>query len=126
MPQYPMKVGANWAAKWWGVEVVDTTPDPPVNVNPPVVSFVGAGTGALGDQVNSTVGTWQNVPDTYTYRWKRNGTNIAGALGAANPYTIVVADAGNALSCTVTATNVTASASADSANSVNATLFARE
>jgi hypothetical protein len=117
MPQYPMVVGASWAKKFWGVEVVDPTPDAPVNFDPPVVMLETGGTGVPGDAVESTVGNWHNVPDTYAYRWQRNGTNIAGALGAANPYILAAADiSGSVLTCNVTATNVTGSAMASSAN----------
>jgi hypothetical protein len=106
MPQNPMVVGAEWAKKYWGVEVVDTTPAAPVMRNPPVASLVGAGTGAAGDQIACTVGNWDNVPDTYAYRWSRGGAQIAGALGAAEPYTIVAADSGLELTCILAATNV--------------------
>jgi hypothetical protein len=112
MPQYPFVIGASRAAQYYGVEVVDPTPDPPVNFDPPTIYLLTPGADAVGDELESTVGNWHNVPDTYAYRWQRGGTNIAGALGAANPYTIVVADEGTTLTCNVTATNVTGSASA--------------
>ena len=111
-----MVVGASWAKKFWGVEVVDPTPEVPVNFDPPVVMLETGGTGVPGDAVESTVGNWHGVPDSYAYRWQRNGTNITGANGAANPYIIASADLGTTLTCDVTATNVTGSATASSAN----------
>jgi hypothetical protein len=120
MPQYPLNVSASWAAKNWGVEVVDTTPDPPVNFDPPHASLVPPGTGALGDHVETTVGNWHNVPDSYAYRWSRGGTPIAGALGAANPYVIIGADSGLQLTCIVTATNIAGSVASVPSNPIGA------
>jgi hypothetical protein len=104
MPQYAKNVSAAWAKKWWGAEVVDPNPPAPVMRTPPVASLV-SGTGVAGDQVACTVGNWNNVPDTYAFRWSRGGTQIAGALGAAEPYTIVAADSGLQLTAVVAATN---------------------
>lgn len=118
MPQYPLSITAERAAKFYGVEVVDTTPLPPVNFDPPVVQLETGGTGVIGDRIESTVGNWHNVPDSYAYRWQRGGVPIAGALGAANPYIIAAADvSGSVLTCNVTATNTAGSASAMSATS---------
>jgi hypothetical protein len=118
MPQYPFVIGAQRAAQYYGVEVVDPTPDPPVNRTPPIISLVDPLADAVGDHVESTVGNWDNVPDSYAYRWQRDGTNIAGALGAANPYIIVAADEGTTLTNDVTATNVSGSATASSGNGI--------
>lgn len=111
MPQYPLSIGAARAAMYYGVEVVDTTPDPPVNVDAPAAAIT-IGTGVPGDTCHCTMGNWQNVPDSYAYQWQRGGTNIPGATGSS--HIIVAADQGTNLTCNVTATNVSGSATASS------------
>jgi hypothetical protein len=114
-----MRVGASWAQRNWGVEVVNPTPDPPVNTTAPFASV--AGTGAVGDVCSCTNGNWSNAPTSYAYQWRRGGTNIGGATAAT--HTIVVADSGTALTCLVTASNSGGNASSAS-NAINATLRA--
>jgi hypothetical protein len=80
----------------------------PVNVSAPVVS----GTASVGSVLTTTNGTWDNEPTSYTYQWKRNGSNILSATS--NTYTIVAADISQSITCTVTATNDAGSASATS------------
>jgi hypothetical protein len=80
----------------------------PVNVSAPVVS----GTASVGSVLTTTNGTWDNEPTSYTYQWKRNGSNILSAT--ANTYTIVAADVSQSITCTVTAINDAGSASATS------------
>lgn len=71
------------------------------------------GTAEVGQVLTSTTGTWSgSAPITYSRQWQRGTTNISGATGAT--YTAVPADAGQALRCVVTATNVAGSASANS------------
>lgn len=111
MPQYPLSIGAARAAMYYGVEVVDTTPSPPVNVTTPFAQ-IAIGTGAPGDTCDCTMGNWQNVPDSYAYQWQRGGTNIPGATGST--HVIVAADQGASLTCNVTATNTAGSATASS------------
>jgi hypothetical protein len=120
MPQYAKNVSAAWAKKNWGVEVVDPNPPAPVMRTPPVASLVGAGTGAVGDQIACTVGNWNNVPDSYAFRWSRGGTAIPDALGAAEPYFIVAADSGLELTCVVAATNTGGTTYSDPSNPIGA------
>ena len=80
----------------------------PTNSTLPVVS----GTDVVGSVLSATNGTWANTPTSYTYQWKDSGTNISGAT--ANTYTLVSGDAGATVTCVVTATNSTGSASATS------------
>ena len=80
---------------------------PPVNQAAPSLSA----TPKVGTSLSVSVGSWTNSP-TFTYQWKRDGVNISGATS--QNYTPVTADYNTALSCTVTATNGSGSASADS------------
>lgn len=60
-----------------------------------------------------TTGTWTSVTTpTYTYQWKRNGSNITSATSSS--YTVVEADENQNITCSVTATNTAGGASATS------------
>lgn len=78
---------------------------PPVNTVAPVVT-------SSGQVFSTTNGTWAGVPTSYTYQWKRGGVDIGGATNA--NYTVVAADVAATLTCVVTATNGSGSASATS------------
>ena len=81
----------------------------PVNTVAPVIS----GTAVVGQTLSSTTGTWTGAPTpTYTYQWKRNGSNIVSATSST--YTLVQADATFSVTCEVTATNIAGVASATS------------
>ena len=63
-----------------------------------------SGNTTVGSVLTSTTGTWVGDPTiTYAYQWQRNGTNISSATSST--YTLVSADEGTAIRCTVTATN---------------------
>ncbi len=80
----------------------------PVNTIAPAIT----GTAQVGQTLTCSSGTWTGTaPITYAYQWKRNGSNIGGATNST--YTLVTADAGTTVSCTVTATNGAGSASAN-------------
>ena len=64
------------------------------------------------NSVSTTNGAWNNSPTGFTYQWLRGGVNISGAT--ASTYTFVLADANTSLSCAVTASNVSGSATAAS------------
>jgi hypothetical protein len=81
----------------------------PSNTSPPVIS----GSSGIGDTLTCSTGAWLKSPTSYAYQWKRDGTNISGAT--ANTYVVVTGDGSHTLTCTVTATNATGSASATSA-----------
>lgn len=82
----------------------------PINVTAPYLDSSG-GT-AAGNVLSCTMGTWDNIPSSYAYQWKRGGVNIAGAT--TNAHTVVAADSGTTVTCAVTATNVGGSASSTS------------
>jgi hypothetical protein len=89
----------------------------PVNTAVPTVS----GTVSIGSVLTSTTGTWTGNPTpTYTYQWQRGTTNISGATSST--YTIQLGDGGYTLRCVVTATNIVASVSANSANTTTVAL----
>lgn len=65
--------------------------------------------------ISCSTGAWSgSSPITYTYQWKRNGGAIGGAT--ASDYTLVPADGGYSITCTVTATNSFGNSSATSAS----------
>lgn len=79
---------------------------------PSIVDSTNAGAFVQGDTLTANVGVWTGGP-TYTYQWKRNGTNIAGATNSS--YTLVSADVGATLTVAVTGTNVGGAVTATSA-----------
>jgi hypothetical protein len=79
----------------------------PVNTVAPAIT----GTAQEGQTLTCSTGTWSGSP-SYTYQWKRNGSNIGSATNST--YTLVTADVGQSIKCTVTATNFIGSANADS------------
>ena len=91
-------------------QVKRTRPD---NTTRPVLS----GTPQVGATLTTTTGAWDNVPDAFTYAWKRctsillaSCTTIDGATLAS--YTATAADIGQHIRAYVTATNSGGSATA--------------
>lgn len=112
---YPITIHAdNGSGSTFDLPVsITALPVAPTNSVAPVVS---GGTG-IGITLTSTKGTWsEDASNSYAYQWKRDGVAIAGQTGTT--YLTSSADDGHAVLCTVTASNVTGSASADS-NSVS-------
>jgi hypothetical protein len=83
---------------------------PPVNSVAPSIS----GIQTAGQTLTVSNGAWSQPVTSYAFQWKRNGTDIAGAT--AQTYVLQAGDAGQAISCTVTATNSAGSGSATSAS----------
>lgn len=84
---------------------------PPVNTVLPAIS----GTVNIGYTLTSSTGTWTGTaPIAYTYVWKRAGVAIGGATNST--YVLTETDSGQAITVTVTATNVAGNASATSAS----------
>ncbi len=67
------------------------------SVTPPSIS----GTAKVGRTLTATPGSWSVASPTLAYQWNREGAPIGGATAAA--YTLVPADAGAAITVTVTA-----------------------
>ncbi|MGC5171267.1 FG-GAP-like repeat-containing protein [Microbacterium sp. DT81.1] len=59
------------------------------------------GTATVGSTLTAIPGTWSPIPTTLTYQWKRAQVAIPGATAAT--YKLVAADAGAAITVTVTA-----------------------
>jgi hypothetical protein len=87
--------------------VSGVAPALPVNTVAPVVS----GTAVVGQALTTTNGTWTNSPSSFSYQWFRGATPIGTN---ASTYTLVSADAGQSVTCRVTATNAGGSANATS------------
>jgi ABC-type phosphate transport system substrate-binding protein len=82
---------------------------PPVNEAPPSAS----GATAPGSELTCAPGDWAGDPvPTFTYRWQRDGTPIAGA--ESDNYSTTVADGGHEIGCAVTATNTFGNETANS------------
>jgi hypothetical protein len=98
--------GKSQIDSWSGATDIDGG-NAPVNSVAPALS----GTAQEGQTLTCSTGTWSGSP-TYSYQWKRNGSNIGSATNST--YTLVTADVGQSIKCTVTATNFVGSANADS------------
>ena len=81
----------------------------PTNTVVPAIT----GTTTEGQTLTSDTGTWSGTVVSYTYQWKDDGVNIAGAT--ASTYVLTSAEVGGTITCTVTATNEVGSTSATSA-----------
>jgi hypothetical protein len=89
-----------------------TTPVAPENTVAPALS----GIQTQGQTLTTSNGSWTASPaPSFTYQWKRAGSDISGETS--QTYVLQSADVGQAIICTVTATNTEGSASEDS-NSV--------
>ena len=89
----------------------------PVNVTPPAIT----GNTTLGSVLHlASVGQWLNYPSSFTYQWQRDGVDIIGFTN--NAYTLVQADSAAFITCVVTATNITGSASTAS-NQIKADFY---
>jgi hypothetical protein len=81
------------------VPVASPVPTPPVVESLPVIS----GTAAQGQTVTCSPGAWAGSPTSYAYSWQQTGSNISGQTG--NQYTLTSGDVGQAITCTVVASN---------------------
>ena len=93
-----------------------TTPTPPVNTSPPIIS----GTPQDGQTLTASTGSWSGTqPITYGFQWQRcdsGGANCVVIAGATGPtYLATSVDVGRTLRVVVTATNSAGSAGATSA-----------
>jgi len=83
----------------------------PRNVDVPYVS----GDATVGGSLNCTMGNWDGEPTGYVWQWNSGGANVAGA---GDTYVIAAGDAGQSITCIVTATNDAGSTEAPPSNAV--------
>jgi subtilisin family serine protease/membrane protein YqaA with SNARE-associated domain len=92
-----------------------TVANAPQNTAPPVIS----GRPIVGQTLTGSNGSWTNSPTGFSYRWNRcnsSGASCSAISGATvNSYVVKSADAGSTLRVSVTATNSSGSATAQSA-----------
>lgn len=79
-----------------------STPPParPVNTVLPSLS----GTTVVGSTLTANPGTWLGSPDTYTYQFQRNGSNV-GIASSTNTYLLTTSDYNTVITVEVIATN---------------------
>jgi hypothetical protein len=89
-----------------------------VFLNAPVITVSPSVSGSTvyGSTLSCSTGTWLNSPTSYNYQWVRAGVDIPTAT--LSTYTIVLADVGLAITCRVTAINVTGPTSVVASNSI--------
>ncbi len=90
---------------WGTAELI--TGGAPENITLPFI----VGTVAENEILTVSNGGWLDV-DSYTYQWKKGGSNIVGATS--KTYTVLVADHGGVLTCVVTGHNTFGTATATS------------
>lgn len=107
---------ATFGATHYGVDVLVDDPTVggatlPANTSAPAITTDG--TPQTTETVSCSNGSWSGtIPLTYAYQWKRNNVAISGATTA--NYMLQVADQGQSVKCTVTASNAAGSVGADS------------
>lgn len=85
---------------------ISTAGAAPTNTALPVI------TGLLtqGSTLTVSNGTWSGSPTSYAYKWKNSGVDIP--LATSSTYVIQASDAGDLITCDVTATNASGSTTA--------------
>lgn len=73
-----------------------------------------AGSAAYGSTLVCTPGYWLNGPTSYVYSWQRNATTTISGVSSSDAYTLTSSDVGQAITCTVAASNASGSGSATS------------
>lgn len=86
----------------------------PTNTVAPAIS----GTAQNRQTLTCSTGTWTGSPTSYSYQWKRGVTNVGTN---SSTYTLVTADVGSTMTCTVTATNAVGSGNATSSATATVT-----
>jgi hypothetical protein len=91
-------VNGNWMEAWEAITAVP--PVAPVNTYPPALSYVFR---YEGEPVDTSDGTWDNSPTSFTYQWYRDATPISGET--LSQYILTSADVDTEITCQVTAIN---------------------
>lgn len=86
-------------------------PPPPSTAPANTVAPVISGTAQVGEMLTAPNGTWTGTPTiVFTYRWRRDGADIAGATSST--YLLITGDLGASITARVTGTNGTGPAAA--------------
>ena len=91
----------------------------PVNSVAPVISVSGGGNAKVGSTLSTTNGTWISTPNvvtSYSYQWYNSSGLIS--LATSSTYTIVTLDAGQSVTCQVTAINIGGSSNPATSNAI--------
>lgn len=83
----------------------------PTNIDVPHVT----GDGVVGEVLTCTTGNWNGEPTSYSYQWLSDAIQVGTNSDA---YTVAGSDAGQSLTCVVTATNAGGSTVAPPSNAV--------
>jgi hypothetical protein len=102
----------------WPVPVPSPIGTPSIPAPQNTVAPLLSGTPNVGLAISCSTGTWLNSPVTFSYTWKRNGSDIIGAPNSSS-YTIVNADVGATITCLVGASNASGTNYATSSNSMS-------
>jgi hypothetical protein len=95
-----------------GIGLINKSTTGSVTIPPTISSATISGTSVVGQVLTATASGVTGTPaPTLSYQWKRGAANIGTN---ANTYTLVSADAGQSITCVVTATNAGGSANATS------------
>jgi len=95
-----------------GIGLINKSTTSGVVIPPTISSATISGTSVVGQVLTATASGVTGTPaPTLSYQWKRGAANIGTN---ANTYTLVSADAGQSITCVVTATNAGGSANATS------------
>jgi hypothetical protein len=91
-------INGNWMEAWEAITAVP--PVAPVNTYPPELIYTFR---YEGEPVDTSDGTWDNSPTSFTYQWYRDATPISGET--LSQYILTSADVDTEISCEVTAIN---------------------
>lgn len=95
-----------------GIGLINKSTTSGVVIPPTISSATISGTSVVGQVLTATASGVTGTPaPTLSYQWKRGAANIGTN---ANTYTLVSADAGQSITCVVTATNAAGSANTTS------------
>jgi hypothetical protein len=108
-PEAPIDDKMVWSQTWkiTGLPTLNAAAAPTNSVLPAI-----AGTQQVGQTLTALEGVWANEPTSFTYQWKAEGLDIAGATS--KTYELAAGEEGDNITVVVTATNSAGSASATS------------
>lgn len=81
---------------------------PPTVIDAPMIYQTGT-------LLTSTLGNWYGSPNSRTYQWKIDGTNVGTSVAT---YTRLPADVGKTATCVMTATNVSGTSAPVTSNAI--------